>query len=378
MFKNNKTKVLIFSVTYFPFVGGAEVALAEIIARNPDFHFDLITAKLSPELPNLEKNNNLYIHRVGQGNKLDKYLYPLRAFFFARKLHNQNKYNLIWAMLATWAGMAALIFKIFNPKVKYLLTLQSGDSDLFIWARTWFWYPIYRLIYTRADHIQVISTWLKKRARTHGYKKDISLIPNGVDLSKIPQVPNMNLRKDLNIPDRHKIIFTSSRLVKKNDIQTLIQAVEPLTNVTLLIAGSGDLESKLKTLTHQLKLDNKVIFLGHLDHAALFDYYIISDIFIRPSLSEGQGISFIEAMAAKLPIIATPVGGILDFLLDKKTGLFCQPQDPHDLTDKIKLLLADQDLYQEIQTNALKLVQQKYDWQLIAKHMRNIFTTLSA
>jgi len=381
----NKTKVLIFSVTYFPFVGGAEVALHEITKRLTDVKFDLITAKFSQNLLNSEVVDNITVYRVGQGKKIDKYLYPLRAFFLARKLNRQNNYHLIWAMMATCAGMAALVFKLFHPKTKYLLTLQSGDSDSFIRKRTWFWYPIYRQIYICANHIQAISHWLAKRARSYGYKKEISIIPNGVDLVKMQNSINreqgIKLKNKLQIPKNNKIIFTSSRLVKKNDLATLIKSINLLVTdyellVTLVIAGSGKLEQKLKQLTKDLKLENHVIFLGQIDYDEISKYYASADIFVRPSLSEGQGIAFIEAMAAGLPIIATPVGGIPDFLLDKKTGLFCQVNNPGDLAEKIKLLLADKELYVEIQKNGLELVKQKYDWNLVAAKMKEIFNNL--
>ena len=167
---------------------------------------------------------------------------------------------------------------------------------------------------------------------------------------------------------------------KVQNIRTLIKAVQLLDqfSVTLIIAGSGKLEPKLKLLTQQLKLEDKVIFLGQLEPQHLIKYYSSADVFVRPSLSEGQGNSFIEAMAAGLPVIGTPVGGITDFLLDKKTGLFCQVKNPADLAQKIELLLSDKELYQEIQHNSLKLVSQKYDWQLIANQMKNLFSTLSS
>ena len=166
-------------------------------------------------------------------------------------------------------------------------------------TRTWFWYPFYRMVYTKADHIQVISSWLKKRARRYGYNRDISLVPNGVDLKKF-QIPNPksqidNLKKDLNIPPQDKIIFTSSRLVKKNDYGTLLCAFKILisdfsVSASLLIAGGGKLEANLKDLSDELHLTDKVIFLGSVKHDEVIKYYKLADLFVRPSLSEGQGI----------------------------------------------------------------------------------------
>ena len=148
-------------------------------------------------------------------------------------------------------------------------------------------------------------------------------------------------------------------------------------SASLLIAGGGKLEANLKDLSEELHLTDKVIFLGSVKYDEVIKYYKLADLFVRPSLSEGQGVSFIEAMAAGLPIIATPVGGIPDFLLDRKTGLFCQRKNPKDLAEKINLLLEDKKLYQEIQTNSLELVRQKYDWNLIAQRMEKIFNNLT-
>ncbi len=383
-----RTRVLIFSVTYFPFVGGAEVAIQEITKRIPDFDFDIVTAKINKKLPNIEQQNNSTIFRLGRGSECDKYLYPFRAFLFATKRQSQQEYHMVWAMMATWAGLTALFFKLKFRQVKYLLTLQSGDADLFIWLRTWFWYPLYRMIYSQADHIQVISNWLAKRARRYGYTGVISLVPNGVDLDKF-NIKNAaflkkQLKKKLYLEDNASIIFTASRLVKKNNISNLINAFKILINknqfqhqpVYLIIAGSGKLAGQLKKLVKTLGVQDKVLFLGHIDNQHLPPYYYLADVFVRPSLSEGQGISFIESMAAGVPPIATPIGGIVDFIEDHKTGLFCQANNPTDIAEKIELLLNNPDLYQNIAVNAKKISHQSYDWDNIALKMKYIFNQI--
>ncbi|MEK7176313.1 MAG: glycosyltransferase family 4 protein, partial [Patescibacteria group bacterium] len=120
------------------------------------------------------------------------------------------------------------------------------------------------------------------------------------------------------------------------------------------------------------KLQNKVVFVGFVPPEKLPEYLWASDIFVRPSLSEGLGNSFIEAMAAGLPIIGTPVGGIPDFLKDGETGLFCEPNNPQNIAEKVKLLLVDNSLRQKIIANGQKLVAEKYDWDLIAEKTRQI------
>ncbi|MFC1613578.1 glycosyltransferase family 4 protein [Patescibacteria group bacterium] len=146
--------------------------------------------------------------------------------------------------------------------------------------------------------------------------------------------------------------------------------------IKLLIAGVGKLENKLKKLTEILGLEKQVIFLGHIDQNELPKYLWVSDIFCRPSLSEGLGISFLEAMAAGLPVIATPVGGIPDFLDDGKTGLFCKTRDPKSIADAVSRLLKDKVLYDKISGNGLGLVKEKYDWDGISLQMIGIYKKL--
>ena len=91
-----------------------------------------------------------------------------------------------------------------------------------------------------------------------------------------------------------------------------------------------------------------------------------------------MGVSFVEAMAARLPVIATPVGGIIDFLFDpdhnkgiKSTGLFCAVNDPKSIARQVRRYLDDPALREAIRQNAFNLVSQQYDWDLIAARMRN-------
>ena len=95
-------------------------------------------------------------------------------------------------------------------------------------------------------------------------------------------------------------------------------------NVKLLIVGDGPLRENLKFKIKNLKLENKIELLGEVSPDKVPQYLAEADIFVRPSLSEGLGTAFLEAMAVGLPIIGTPVGGIPDFLKDDETGLFAR------------------------------------------------------
>lgn len=371
-------KVLIITLAYHPFVGGAEIAVKEITDRLPNIKFDMVTVNLDGKQQDIQRLGNVTVYRLGKG-KLDKYLFPFVGYKKAVSLHQENNYDAVWAIMANQAGIVALKLKQKFPRLKYLLTLQEGDSLKKIWSRTWFMRRGYKKIYQRADKIQVISNYLGSRALKHGYNGSIEIVPNGVDLNLFNQKFDLGLlaelKDQLGITEKDTVIITTSRLVHKNGLNVLISAIRNLP-VKLLILGDGPLSSKLKSLAQEMEVSGKVIFLGHIDYKDMVKYLKISDIFVRPSRSEGLGSSFLEAMAAGLPVIGTKVGGIVDFLQDGETGLFCEVDNPADLAKKIQILIDDQSLRDKIVNNGLMLVEGKYQWVNLASRMEIIFKSL--
>lgn len=373
-------RILIFSTGYFPFVGGAEIAVKEITNRIKDFEFDLITSRFSKKVSGKEKIDNVTVHRVGQGAKFDKYLLPISGFLKAKGLLRKNKYSLIWSISVSQAGLTALFLKIKNPKLPFLLTIQEGSSKKrLFWRRIMVW-PLIKKIFKKADYIQAISKFLADFGKDMGAQCPIEIVANGVNVKEfekaltIPQEEKEKLKKKLGIKKDEKVLITLSRLAPKNAIDDLIKSLQYLNlPVKLLILGVGPDEKKLKNLAKKLKLSSKVLFLGHIEYEDLPEYLGISDIFIRPSISEGFGNVFVEAMAAGVPIIGTPVGGIPDFLKNGETGLFCQPRNPKSIAEAVKKILENENLRDRLIENGKKLVKEKYDWNLIANKMNSIF-----
>ena len=385
-------KILIFSTAYYPFVGGAEVAVKEITDRlGADFEFDLITTQLDRKLPKQEKIGNIDVFRIGIGVKIiDKLLLTFYGHRMAIKLYRKNQYDIVWSIMASYGGLSAskFILKLKKrrlPKAngvpKFLLTLQEGDSPEHIARRARFIKKQFQNIFQRADYIQCISSYLADWAKKMGANCPIEVIPNGVDIQHFSQIypeDELNeLKRKLGKKNDDKFLITTSRLTAKNGIADLINSLNYLpSHIKLLIAGIGEDEKKLKQLTQIQNLENRIKFLGFIDHKEILKYLKISDIFIRPSLSEGLGNSFLEAMVAGIPVIATPIGGIPDFLEDGQTGLFCEVKNPESIARQVQRLLADTQLKNTITQNASQMVAQKYDWNLLAPKMQNIFEKL--
>ncbi|MEK7501219.1 MAG: glycosyltransferase, partial [Patescibacteria group bacterium] len=301
----NKPRVLIFSLAYFPLVGGAEIAVKEITDRLGDvFDFDLVTLQFNEDWPKEEKMGPTRVFRLKKGFILPKLLFPLKAAILAQKLYSRRPYCLVWSIMAAYAGLAGLFFKLLHPRTPALLTLQEGDSEKHILSRVGVFYPLWRLIFKKADYIQAISNYLAGFARRHGARCPIEVVPNGVNLGKF-KVESLKLKVD-----DQKVIITTSRLVYKNGVDVLIRAFARLKdlqlttyNLQLLIVGDGPEREALELQVKSYKLKDHIRFVGHVDPDLIPQYLAQADIFVRPSRSEGLGNSFLEAMAAGLPVI---------------------------------------------------------------------------
>ena len=203
--------------------------------------------------------------------------------------------------------------------------------------------------------------------------KNCVLIPNGVDTQLFfPEA------KDASVGSPH--IVTTSTLIPRNGIETLIRAfgllLEGVGNARLTIAGEGPLERELKELARELGIEDKVRFLATLPHEEVPELLHSADLFVRPSIYEGFGMSFIEAMACGVPVVACPVGGVVDFLTDRETGILVPPNDPPSLKEAMLGLLNDRELYGSIRTKALELARDRYSWDSIAARVNDVYKQL--
>ena len=364
-------KILIFSLAYEPLIGGAEIAVKELTKQlRASFSFTMLTLRFSRKHEREEQIGAVTVHRIG-GNK---FLFPFRAAIRAAALRRKNHYDSVWAIMANRAGFAALFFKLFHPRVPFVLTLQEGDPIPNIMRKVGVLYPFFRMIFRRANAVTTISNYLAEWAKKMG-AKNVTVIPNGVDVEKFKNPASSADRQNAKVKSGEKTIITVSRLMEKNGVGDLIEAMRYLpAHFKLLIIGSGPLLKNYQLLTTNYQLSDRVQFFGEVPHDALPKYLHNADIFCRPSLSEGFGNSFVEAMAAGLPVIATPVGGIPDFLKNKETGLFCEVNNPKSIADAVLLLDEQPALREAIIAGALRMVKEKYDWALITEKMRNVFS----
>lgn len=366
-------RILIFSLAYYPHVGGAEVAIKEITDRSTDIEFHMVTMRFFATEAREEKIGNVIVHRIGNGaGKLNKFLFQFSAARKASKLHQQYHFDAVWAMMAHATGVPVSLFHLFHSNVPYVLSLQEGDPIPHIEYTMLPLWPLFTHAFTKATVILPLSNYLAKWARARHFTGPIEIVPNGVDT------------KGFNGPlTAHEgvVLISTSRLVHKNALDDVIRALAFLPQqIVFHNYGFGPDKEKLIALARTVGVESRIKLFPHPGVSQLPVYLHAADIFIRPSRSEGFGISFVEAMAAGLPVIATQEGGIADFLFDAKrnsdketTGWAVDKDSPEQIAEAVKDILAHPEQAARVTATAKKMVIEKYDWNLIAKQMETVF-----
>ncbi len=392
-------KILIFSLDYLPgTISGAESAIQDITDRisSEEIEFHMISMHYDSLVPRVQTFNNVVVHYVGIFGKpnptleergrmplqFNKYYFQFAAGIKGWWLHRKKHYDGAWAMMAHGTGVPVSIFNLLTG-VPYALSLQEGDPAEYIERKAKPVWPLFKRAFTHATIVQPISEYLAAWAKRMGTTTPIILIPDGANPDSIH--PSFDaavveaLKKKLGKQPGEVYIGNTARLVDQKGWDTVIRALPLLPDhIKLLVVGSGPEEQSLKDLVTELKLSHRVIFTGHIDRGIVSQYRHVMDIFVGPSRSEGLGHAFLSAMACRLPVITTQVGGIADFLFDAKrngdkptTGWAVDPDAPEQIVAAVNEILAHPERTKEVVATAHAMVLTDYDWDKIAEKMQH-------
>lgn len=185
--------------------------------------------------------------------------------------------------------------------------------------------------------------------------KGIEVVYNGVDISKL-RPGNKNQKP---------VILYLGRLKAYKSIHNLIQAFSKIQKkfpqAQLIIAGSGEEETKLKKIASELKLESKIKFLGKVTEQEKIDLLQQAWVFVNPSMKEGWGITTIEANACGTPVVASNVPGLRESVNNPETGYLVSYGDIGELADKVVSILSDESLRSEMNKNSQSWAK-KFSW----------------
>lgn len=346
-------KVLFLNYEYPPLGGGAGNATAYLIreyAGMSDLEVHLVTSAVGSEYSRETVGERVFVHRVPIGKDPDNLhyqsrknllAYSRRGYLFARKLmRTEGGFDLVHAFFSVPCGFQAMLLGA-EFRIPYLVSLRGADvpgySERFK-ALYFVLKPLIRLIWGRSAGVISNSEGLRELASRTDPKRNIPVIPNGVDTGEFTPAGKC--------PDDGSIdILVVSRLTPRKGIRFLIRALPSLpASVRLRIAGGGGERESLEALADGLGVSDRIEYLGLVPHGSLPQIYRDADIFCLPSLNEGMSNTVLEAIASGLPIVATVTGGTEELVQDGENGFFVRKESPEDLADRIGKLAADPDL----------------------------------
>ncbi len=239
-------------------------------------------------------------------------------------------------------------------------------------------YYIEKKAIAMSNKVVALSTIMKKEiSEFYRLPPDkIISIPPGVDLERFKaREKDSSALAELSIPEGSKIILSVCRLSPEKNIVMLLRAFARIDTygIYLVIVGEGQEKEHLKSLSRELKIGGKVIFTGHRRDPEKF--YNIADIFVLPSVYEGFGHVYLEAMASGLPCVGLRsdyprvVVATEEIIRDGETGYLADPDQVEDLSGKIKRIIFDNELRVKMGEAARKACEQKYSWE---EHVKKI------
>lgn len=275
------------------------------------------------------------------------------------KYIKDTKINLMHAHEFAMNTYAAIISRLIGTPC---VTTVHGKN--YCWEK-WHRRLLYRFVSRSTQMIAVSSDIKNFLIKTVGVPtRNIHTILNGINIEKYSHDNDkpLKLSDNGNLIDTYPVIGCVGNLYPVKGHIYFIRAaaliLKDYPNAAFVIAGRGQLLDELKNEAHNLGIEEHIHFLGFReDIPSLLQSF---DIFVLPSLSEGLPLSILEAMAAKTPVISTNVGGIPEVIKEEETGLLVDPKDPEALSQKLHILLSNNQLKQDLITNAFNKVTKLY------------------
>jgi glycosyltransferase involved in cell wall biosynthesis len=207
----------------------------------------------------------------------------------------------------------------------------------------------------------------------------IDIIANGVSTKRFDKLETEDLstfRRNYAAPDE-KIVFYVGRVVEEKGLRVLIESAASVLagygKVKFIIAGTGPQLQEFRNFAAQLGQGSHFYFTGFISDEDRDKLYKVADVAVFPSLYEPFGIVALEAMAAKVPVVVADTGGLSEVVTNHETGITVFPSNPNSLAWGILHTLHNTGWSQSRVENAYKVVQDLYNWGLIAQQTVDVY-----
>jgi phosphatidylinositol alpha-1,6-mannosyltransferase len=372
---SDNEKVLFITNDFGPRTGGIETFIIGLIERR-EFASTIVYTSAQENSQEYDAN---WKRKFGVIVVRDSSKILLPTPKVARRISNLVKAeNIKTVAFGAAAPLGLLAHSIKRAGVVRIVALTHGHEVW--WARIFPFNLLMRRIGTGVDSLtylgeythQMISRALDQRAKLAMVK-----IAPGIDTEHFRPRNSEGLRESLNLADK-KVIVCVARLVHRKGQDRLIEGMpkilSSIPNAHLLIVGEGPHRQKLVKRVNQLKINDDVTFVGRIGYEQLPEYICVGDLFAMPSRSrflglevEGLGISYLEASACGLPVIAGVSGGAPDAVDQGKSGVVVSGVDNDAIVKAVISFLNDPEISKTMGQHGRKWVIEKWRWEIWSK-----------
>ena len=400
--KSGAVNICLLTETYYPITGGGETQ-ARVLAAGfaaAGSKINVLTRRTDSTLPRLEHMDGATLWRLaptGSGH-LKKWGLILSAFI--RLLRLRSHYDVILVGGYRVLGIPSVIAgrllgkpcilkadsigefsgEFFNPGLRRFRLRHSRFPVNIALA-------IRNRILCRANAFIAISSVIADELRENGVEAErIQSIPNSVDIERFSPVSTeekIRLREFLTIPRDAQVGVYTGRLVSTKGLPLLLSSWKSVSErhpdaLLLLVGGGGvgiqNCETELRSFVSDNSLEKNVRFTGSVNN--VHQYLQASDFFVFPTKREAFGISIIEALACRLPVITTATGGIRDIVTDSKDAMVVPVNDEHALILAIEKVLRLDESVSTLAENGRSTVIERYSEQQVLLQYRALIDEL--
>lgn len=393
------SRVLVLTPYFRPIVGGVESnaeRLAQYLHR-AGTPVRVLTKRISVDLPDAEALDGVPITRIGpRGARSPAGKWRMIPHAIAWLVRHRAEYDVVCCVDFRGIGLAPVVARIVTRR-PVLLQAQTpgafsgayapgGSAGRLALA------PVLA-VYRRADAFACIGRALEREALQAGIARDrVHFLPNAIDMERFrpPSIAERaEIRRGLGIPDAAIACVFVGRLSREKGVMELVQAWDGVQHrrpsdgarALLLVAGpdmtghAWNAGPDARGYVEAQRLGDTVRFLG--GGADIPCLLRAADLAVQPSHFEAQGLSAIEALASGVPVVASAVGGLLDFVADGTNGRLVPPRDPFALADALIALIDDASERARLAAQARRSVATDYDEREVFGRLASLLASLA-
>ena len=236
-----------------------------------------------------------------------------------------------------------------------------------------------RFLLKISDRIIALSEHNRRLLLQIGADADkIALVPNGVNIEEYAHLRRSKKIREQSSDDGPVLLYAgridwNKRLEKIVEAMPLILKEFPSAKFVIVGPDYAGYANELLDLAKKLAVEHALVITGEVSRDKLLEFYSTADVFLLPSSYEGFGLSLLEAMSSKIPVIASPFGGPGDFLKHGVHAWLLRKTTSDEIFKSVYVMLTDNQLRETLVEKAFELVKKEYTWENVVDKLELIY-----